>query len=127
MGFDNQIPGEKADLLSLPGVSDYVASALRCFAWNIPEPIIDTNTVRVIGRIYNIAVKDSARRNTPFRGLVTSLLDTQQPRTYNYALLDLAAKICTKVRPPACNLCPVVQYCQYGNAVLANGGTSVTN
>lgn len=124
--FDSQIPHEKTELLSLPGVSDYVASAVRCFAWNLPEAIIDTNTVRVTGRIYNIAVKDSSRRNAQFRSLVTSLLDTQQPRAYNYALLDLAAKVCTKVRPPACELCPVVQHCQYGNIVLANNSNSET-
>ena len=118
--FNGRIPHEKSDLLSLPGVSDYVASAVRCFAWNLPEPIIDTNTVRVTGRIYNVAVKDSSRRNARFRSLVTSLLDVEQPRAYNYALLDLAAKVCTKVRIPACGLCPVRQHCQYGQTVVTN-------
>ncbi len=34
--FDGKIPYEKVDLMSLPGVSDYIASAVRCFAWNQP-------------------------------------------------------------------------------------------
>src|SRR2546428_7455754 len=45
--FDGQVPCEKHELLSLPGVSDYIASAVRCFAWNLPEALIDTNTVRI--------------------------------------------------------------------------------
>ena len=61
--FHGQIPEEKSDLLSLSGVSDYVASAVRCFAWNKPETIVDTNTVRVIGRVFNLQIKDSSRRN----------------------------------------------------------------
>jgi len=111
--FHGQIPLEKSDLLSLPGISDYVASAVRCFAWNKPDAIVDTNTVRVIGRIFNLETKDSSRRNAEFRRLITGLVDTEQPRTYNFALLDLAAQICTKVQKPACHLCPIQEYCLY--------------
>src|SRR5205807_9804726 len=93
--FKGQVPQEKADLLSLPGVSEYVASAVRCFAWNLPEPLIDTNTVRVVGRIFNLEVKDSSRRNPLFRKLIAGLVDLGEPRAYNYALLDLAAQVCT--------------------------------
>jgi len=48
--FHGQVPQEKGELLSLPGVSEYIASAVLCFAWNSPQPLIDTNTVRVTGR-----------------------------------------------------------------------------
>ena len=49
MRFGGRVPQEKAELLSLPGVSQYIAAAVRCFSWNLPDPIIDTNTVRVRG------------------------------------------------------------------------------
>lgn len=100
-------------IYSLPGVSDYVASAVRCFAWNKAEAIVDTNTVRVIGRVFNLEIKDSSRRNAKFRRLITGLADAKQPRNYNFALLDLAAQICTKVQEPACHLCPIRDYCLY--------------
>src|SRR5579884_443517 len=113
--FGGQIPQEKQQLLSLPGVSDYVASAVRSFAWNLPDPIVDTNTVRVIGRIFNLEIKDSSRRNSLFRSLIASLVDAGQPRIYNFALLDLAALICTKSKPPLCSECPVQKYCLYSS------------
>ena len=116
--FAGQIPQEKADLISLPGVSDYIASALRCFAWNMPDAIIDTNIVRVAGRVFDIETKDSSRRNPLFRKLITSLVDPNEPRLYNFALLDLAAQVCTKVQHPLCQICPVQKYCFYGNKVL---------
>jgi A/G-specific adenine glycosylase len=118
--FDGRVPGEKADLLSLPGVSEYIASAVRCFAWNLPEPLIDTNTVRVTGRLFGLEIKDSSRRNRQFRELITALVDPDQPRVYNYALLDLADQVCTKKRPPACARCPVQKCCLYGNSALAD-------
>jgi A/G-specific adenine glycosylase len=111
--FGAEIPQDKADLLSLPGVSEYIASSVRCFAWNIAEPVIDTNTVRVTGRLFNIEVKDSSRRNSNFRRLASQLVDPVEPKIYNYALLDLADQVCTKRQDPKCRQCPVAGFCLY--------------
>jgi A/G-specific adenine glycosylase len=113
--FDGQVPREKADLLSLPGISEYIAGAVRCLAWNQPEPLIDTNTVRVVGRLFGLETKDSSRRNRRFRELIVALVDPEAPRAYNYALLDLADQMCMKKRPPECGRCPVAGWCVYGN------------
>ena len=112
--FNGQIPKEKEILLSLPGVSDYIAGAVRCFAWNLPEPILDTNIVRVVGRLFGLEIKDSSRRNRQYRDLIDALVDPVEPRTYNYALLDLADKVCTKRQPPDCMQCPILEWCQSG-------------
>lgn len=117
--FGGRIPEAKEELLSLPGVSDYIASALRCFAWNLPEPLVDTNTVRVIGRLFGLPVKDSSRRNRRFRNLLAALVDPHNPREYNYALLDLADHICMKKRAPECQDCPLKGLCLYGAHVQA--------
>lgn len=111
---DGRVPETKEDLLALPGVSDYIAGAVRCFSRNEPEPLIDTNTVRVIGRLFGLKTTDSSRRNRLFRDLHAALVDPDEPRAYNYAMLDLAALVCTKVRPPECPACPVRQHCSYG-------------
>ncbi len=116
--FGGQVPRSKNDLLSLPGVSDYIASAVRCFAWNLPEPVIDTNTVRVVGRLFGLEIKDSSRRNPHFRQLIAALLDPDEPRAYNYALLDLADRVCMKKRAPCCEICPAAQWCVYRASIL---------
>ena len=91
---------------------------------NQMQPLIDTNTVRVAGRLFGLEIKDSSRRNHRFRELVTALVDPDEPQAYNYALLDLAERICTKKRQPDCFRCPVRKYCMYGAKVLANVPTS---
>lgn len=116
--FNGQVPIGKKELLSLPGVSDYIASAVRCFAWDFPEALIDTNTVRVIGRLYGLETKDSSRRNSTFKRRIEELVDSSEPKVYNYALLDLADRLCTKRRLPDCQHCPVQVHCRYSTGVL---------
>jgi len=111
--YDSKIPKDKSELLSLPGVSDYIACSFRCFAWNMAEPLRDTNTIRVIGRIYNIEIRDSSRRNSKFKELAAELVDPVEPRVYNFALLDLADQVCTKKEEPKCNECPLNNICSY--------------
>jgi A/G-specific adenine glycosylase len=117
--LEGQIPADRASLLALPGVSDYIASALRCFAWNQPDALIDTNTVRIVARLFGVPLKDSLRRNKQFMSLTESLVDPEQPKPYNYALLDLANKICLKSQLPVCQNCPVQPQCLYGSNVIS--------
>lgn len=117
--FGGRVPSDRNALLSLPGVSDYIASAVRCFAFGLPDPLVDTNTVRVVGRVFGLHVKPSSRRNRRFRELIGALLDRERPADYNYALLDLAHLVCLSRRPPECERCPLLPSCATGTAALA--------
>lgn len=112
--FSGVIPKQKVDLLDLPGVGDYIANAVRCFAWKYPEPLVDTNAVRVVGRIFGLKAKDSSRRTKVFKEIIAKLVSTEKPREFNYSLIDLAHNACHKTRDPECNACPVQLYCSYG-------------
>lgn len=119
--FGEQIPKDRASLLSLPGVSEYIAGAVLCFAWNLPEPIVDTNTVRIAGRLFGLEIKDSSRRNSRFRKSIALMLDPDNPRAYNYALLDLAHLVCLKKQEPLCKECPIKVHCRYARQRSQNG------
>ena len=109
---DGKLTPDKKWLESLPGVSDYIASAVLCFAFNKPEPLLDTNTVRITGRLYNIPVSDSSRRNRKIREMYANLMDKSRPRDFNMAMIDLGAMIC-KSSSPLCEKCPLKNYCKY--------------
>jgi A/G-specific adenine glycosylase len=119
--FNGSVPVEKEALLSLPGISDYIASAVRCFAWGYPDFLADTNTVRVVGRMFGLKIRDSSRRNSRFRNILAALVDMEYPRLYNYALLDVADRICVKKRPPECNVCPVAKWCIQAGGIPIHG------
>jgi A/G-specific adenine glycosylase len=102
------IPTELEILKTLPGVGDYVAGAVACFAGGQCAPLIDTNVVRVLGRIFGVNIHGEARRRREMRDLANSTLDRNDPVTYHYAILDFAAKICTS-KKPSCNVCPFAE------------------
>ena len=116
-----KILADSSWLRSLPGVSDYIASAVLCLAFNMPEPLLDTNTVRVTGRLFGLPVKDSSRRSRKFRELYFQLLDRERPREFNLAVLDLGALIC-RPRDPHCQECPIRIFCRYGQQVVKGEG-----
>lgn len=109
--FNGKIPQDKQDLLSLPGVGNYIASAIRCFAWNHPEILVDTNTVRITGRIFGINVNHGSRRQEKFLLKMEELLDRENPADFNFAILDLGSKICLS-RKTLCEKCPISSFCE---------------
>ncbi len=68
----------------LSGVSEYIAGAVRCFAWNQPETLMDTNTVRITGRLLGWPVKDSSGA-TPASGALETLVPNPK-RTTSFQL-----------------------------------------
>jgi A/G-specific adenine glycosylase len=110
-----RVPTGRDELRSLPGVSDYIAGAVRCFAFGEPEPVLDTNAVRVLGRVFGLPVRDSSRRSRRFRELMRELVAGDDPRSLVLAVLDLAALVC---RPgnPECRRCPIRDLCEYGRS-----------
>ncbi len=114
--FDDRIPTRREDLESLPGVSHYIATAVRCFAFGYPDALLDTNTVRICGRLLDIPVTDGSRRSKKFRNLLENLVEPDRPGDFNFALLDHGALIC-RSRSPLCNECSVKQHCCYGKSM----------
>ncbi|MEM6280632.1 MAG: hypothetical protein AAF787_00445 [Chloroflexota bacterium] len=113
--FDGIVPDDYKALTSLPGVGDYVASAICSFAFGQPIAVIDTNTVRIIGRLYGIEVHAESRRKKDVRQRIQGVMNPDEPALHNFAMLDLAALVCTP-SAPACDACPLQDYCAYGRA-----------
>lgn len=111
--YAGAVPSSYDALVALPGIGDYVASAICCFAFGQAVIMVDTNTVRIAGRLFGIPTHAESRRRKPVRTLLQALLDKEEPKSYNYALLDLAALICTPAQPN-CAMCPLLSFCITG-------------
>ena len=112
--YQGEIPKARDELILLPGVSEYIAGAVRCFAWDMHEAIADTNTIRITGRIFGLITRDSSRRSKRFKNVLLELVPPSSSRDFNYALLDLGNKLCVKRMEPLCGQCPIQQFCKYG-------------
>ena len=90
--------------LELPGIGRTTAGSILSSAFDQPAPILDGNVKRVLARL--IACPQApARQMAAFWQLSEQLLDRQRPRSFNQALMDLGALVCTP-RQPACGACP---------------------
>ncbi|MDQ2809596.1 MAG: hypothetical protein M3Z04_22205 [Chloroflexota bacterium] len=110
--FAGQIPADRTALLSLPGVGPYVADAVRCFAFGVAAPLVDTNTVRVAARYFGFAYTQESRRRPAVIAAVAALVDPADAARSNYALLDFAAIVC-QARTPHHAACPLAGECRY--------------
>ena len=110
--FGGKIPQNHEALISLPGVGPYIASAVRCFAFEYPDILLDTNVIRVVGRIFGLPITDSSRRSKLFREVLERFVDSYHPREFNFALIDFAASIC-KPKILDHTICPLRDYCRF--------------
>lgn len=106
------VPGSLDKLLKLPGMGNYTASAIHCSINNMPAPVLDTNTVRLTGRIFGLKVTDSSRRSRKFKDIMYELINCAEPRKFFYSILDFAKYICLE-KNPKCNVCPLNIICCY--------------
>ncbi len=112
--FDGIIPSEKDRLIELPGIGPYIASAVLCFAYDKNIAVLDTNIVRVIGRIFGKEIRDSSRKRLEFKSIMNDLISLGEPRRFTLSLIDFAALICRASRPK-CEICLLKDICYYYN------------
>lgn len=97
----NGWPTTVEGLRRLPGVGEYTAAAVACFAFDQSAPAIDTNLRRVVGRWLGRA---AVTEDFP------QLMEGIPARDWNQAVMDLAAMICGP--SPECTRCPVAAWCR---------------
>lgn len=109
--FQGEFPRTVEQLASLPGIGRYTAGAIASFAWDVPAPIVEANTLRLYSRLIGLEIdpKSTAgqRRLWDF---AARIVPRQRPSEINHALMDLGAMICLP-REPQCDQCPLQSLC----------------
>ena len=109
--LNGRVPDRWPELMAIPGVGDYIASAVQCFAFGRSNVLMDTNTRRIARRVLG---EDSNRPLWTIRLHLRELAGKEGPNVpWNQALLDLGALVC-KARSPLCESCPVRSHCATG-------------
>ncbi|WP_028318997.1 A/G-specific adenine glycosylase [Desulfobulbus elongatus] len=106
------IPADHQQLLALPGIGPYTAAAILSIAFNQPYPLVDANVERVFARLADIdrPLKQETTKKR-LAAMAGTLLDRDNPRIHNQALMELGALVCTP-KKPACTACPLQPHCQ---------------
>ncbi|MGC6285634.1 MAG: A/G-specific adenine glycosylase [Polaribacter sp.] len=108
---DGKFPSEFSEIKKLKGVGDYTASAIASIAFDKPHAVVDGNVYRVLSRVFGIDTPiNSTEGIKEFKSLAQSLIDTNQPGTYNQAIMEFGAMQC-KPKNPNCEDCPLQNMC----------------
>lgn len=107
----DNIPCTKKELIKLRGVGEYTANAYLSLHREIKEPIIDTNAIRLWSRIFNKQWNSTDYKSKDFLEFAKNITPDNDFKNFNYAVLDLARKICKP--KPICLKCPVNTICEY--------------
>lgn len=113
--FDGVIPANTKLLGNLKGIGPYTKGAIMSIAFDVPEPAVDGNVMRVLSRILNIS-DDIALPKTRkvFEHVVNEIISQDNPSAFNQGLMELGALVCTP-KSPMCLLCPVQEHCRAFN------------
>ncbi len=92
-----EVPADKDQLLSLPGVGVYTAAAISAFAYSRREVVLDTNVRRVLGRISAGRAFPPPTVTAAESAQASAFLPRQGQRAARWAIasMELGALICT--------------------------------
>ena len=105
-------PENRQEIEALPGVGQYIANAILLFCHDQPEPLLDTNMARVLERVYEPRQLVDIRHDPYLQTLAKQIVCSKRANDVNWAILDLAAIVCTVGRPK-CELCPLSSLCSF--------------
>ncbi len=98
--FEGKFPSTYEGISSLKGIGPYTAGAISSIAFNIPQPAVDGNVMRVLARLFEVNhdIGNPSNRKI-FQAIMEVLIDPDRPGDFNQALMDLGSDIEAPVNP----------------------------
>lgn len=113
--YAGKVPASYDELVALPGIGPYTASAVASFSYHLPVPVLDTNIRRVLGRVLDGVERPPASapgRAEVARAAALVPTDGDEAAAWNVSVMELGALVCT-ARSPLCQACPVDEVCAW--------------
>ena len=115
------VPDSLDELLELPGVGQYAASATLAVAFGRRAPVVDGVSARVYRRYFGLDGR-CLRRGTGNSGRWSPrATPRREVREWNWAVLDLAASVCMP-KLPRCRECPLASRCAWSRGSVDRVG-----
>jgi len=107
--YNGRLPDNYDELIKLPGVGDYTASAISSIAFNQKIIPLDGNIERLLKRILNLKTEREVKKENLHREKKV-FGQTSRSSDYVQALMEIGALLC-KPKNPNCGKCPITKYC----------------
>ena len=113
--FDGHFPTAYSEIHALAGIGDYTAGAIASICFDLPEPAVDGNVLRVYTRILcddrctdEPGVKKDIRER--LRDVYAKTPEGSRG-TLTQALMEIGATVCVPNGAPHCACCPLREIC----------------
>jgi len=114
--FQGIFPSNYDDLIKLPGIGDYTASAISSICNNEVQPVVDGNVLRFLSRMFKIDLPiDKLKTKTYFKKLGFKLIDVVNPGDFNQAMMDYGSMVC-RPKKFQCEKCLFSSSCKAFNS-----------
>lgn len=112
--YNGKFPADRKLLSCLSGIGEYTAGAVASIAFNLPEPAVDGNVLRVVARLLD---DDTDIMLPAFKKKVQEELFNVYPLAHDcgdltQAIMELGALICIPSGVPRCEECPLSHICK---------------
>tara|TARA_B100001057_G_scaffold473007_1_gene536963 strand:- start:2233 stop:3246 length:1014 start_codon:yes stop_codon:yes gene_type:complete len=110
--FSGIFPSKYVDLIDLPGIGDYTASAISSICFDEKQAVVDGNVMRFLSRLYKVDLPiDSTKTKSYFKKIGFKLMNNTSPGDFNQAMMDFGSMVC-KPRKSDCFDCNFSSNCQ---------------
>ncbi len=109
-----EFPRTYGEIRALPGIGDYTAGAIASICFDLPEPAVDGNVLRVWTRLKGDSrcTDDQAVRRDIREQLRAVYRRCEDCGMLTQALMELGATVCVPNGAPHCAQCPLREGCE---------------
>ena len=109
--YNGKFPSNIDDIKKIKGIGDYTAAAIASIAFEVKEPAVDGNVLRVMTR-YLADESDISKIKTKkaIKNQLYELMGDSSFGDFTQGLMELGALVCT-VKKPKCQVCPLKNDC----------------
>lgn len=110
--YGGRFPETYEEIRALPGVGPYTAGAIASIAFDLPEPAVDGNVLRVLARLEENGtdINDPKRKKQATEEL-RAVYPKVQCGDFTQSLMELGATVCLPNGVPLCDICPLQGCC----------------
>lgn len=109
---NGRFPKERNQVEELSMMGQYITNAFELYILKKKSPLLDVNMARLLERFFGERKKADFRYDPYLQTLAYRVVNIENSKELNWAILDFAASFCKKATP-VCNSCPLKSSCKY--------------
>jgi len=109
-----RLPKSRSEIEEIPMMGQYITNAFELYTLKKNSPLLDVNMARLLERFFGERRLADIRYDPYLQTLAYRVVDHENSKELNWAILDYAALICKK-NNPKCFDCQVKAFCSFNN------------